>query len=341
VTRRYPFARLLGRNPDFSRPDRLRTGIRVSGRRKEDEMNGRRDGARARAVVLAITLFLLARAALAEDDEKARVKEAGKRIRDLITDCRKALRSGEEPPVDALKQEFAPLAGGPEGQKALAKYAGHSEGYVALLAVQALDSAPAEWKPCVGRLLVRYADPRYLTEERRIVFVETVRVLGRSGYLGAVDPLLKVLGRTQDPKACQAAVEALGLLGDPRAVPVLHDRLNTGTSVNLRGPGVGSEQRRRGMNPNQQKGLGGQKNNVKIVAGQLIESIASDSQPVDEEAVVNEIYETISSLLGEEFTSWHAVDRFLREHRRELKKAEDLAKRRRREQEREISGLLG
>ena len=304
-------------------------------------MTKTRIGRRGGLGLAGTAVLLLAGVAFGADDARTRIRETNERIKDCVEACRDAQRAARPAPTAELRAELESLAGDAEGLKALAKYLDHPADFVAFLAVRAIAGAPEALRLAAGRILAARVDSRYLTDERQVVYVETVRALGRTGYLGGVEPLLKTLNRTRDADVCQAIVEALGRLGDVRAVAVLHDRLNTGTSANLRGPAAGSAARRRSQNPRQAKGLGGSKNNVAVTAGgELIETLAEDRQPVDEKGVTDEIYATLSKLLGAEFTSWHAVDEFRRENKKELKAAEAAAERTRREQDREASQLL-
>jgi hypothetical protein len=294
-----------------------------------------------RLALVTVALLCLGSVSFGEEDARKRIRETKEGIKASIKACRKAEKAGETVEFDGLREQFASLAVDARGLQALAEYQDHPTDWVALLAVRALAEAPDRLRLLEGKILVTRVDARYMKDDRRPVYVERVRALGRTGYLGAVGPLQKALIRTKDPAVCLAIVEALGRLGDPSVVKPLLDRLNTGAGANLRGKEAGSQARRRSQNPRQQKGPDGKKNNVKVtLRGKLIETLAADVQPADDKKVVNEIYATIEKLLGERISGWHAIDRYVREHRADLKKAEAGVRKKRREQEKEISKLL-
>ena len=296
--------------------------------------------ANGKAGVALVMVLLLAGSAVAEENSRERIRETQGRIEAVVGRCEAALKADGAPPIDELREAMKSLASDAEGLKALAKYLDHKRDYVAVLAVRAIGEAPKALALYSGKLLTARLTVRYFRPDRRLVYLESVRAVGRTGYLGAGPVLLKALDRLTDPIARKAAVEAIGEIGDPRSIRTLHARLSSGTSVNLRGPNVGTGRRSRAQNPREQTGLGGAKNNRTVqLGGGFVETVEADSQPVDEDEVVNTVYAVLSELLDRQFTSWHTIDRYLRDNNAELKKAVALTEKKAREQEREIARM--
>jgi hypothetical protein len=295
---------------------------------------------RWRWVLAGVALLCLARGAVAkEDDPRQRIRDAREKIKVAVKACRDAAKEGQDPDFDDLRSAMASLAVDAPGLRALAKYQDHKEAWVALLAVRAIAGAPAKLQLLAGRILASRVDPRYLTDERRLVYIETVRGLGRSGYLGGVKTMMKTLDRPLDSTVSHAIVEAFGRLGDPQVVAKLQNRLTSGVSASLRGPNAGSQAGKRGRSLREGTGLLGGKNNATVVCAKVIWSLAEDIQPVDERKVSIEIYETLAKLLGKRFGGWKEIDRHLREHEKELKKAILAAQKKLRQQEKTIAKL--
>jgi hypothetical protein len=274
---------------------------------------------RTRFALLSVVMTALLAASIetswAEDSTREALKKAEARLKEVLKSWKASVAQECEPPVAELDLALGDLmkVPSPAGPKRVAALLVHRDPAVARQALAGLERCGAKQKLFVGSLIAERLDPKQFKDGRVQQFTGMVEAIGRSGYLGSFRQLRLLLQKSADLRVQMAIVKAFDSLGDPRAIQALLSLIQGGSPAR-----AGRSNSPNPRNRTEQSGEFGCSPSQK---GPLVTTSGPDDKPIGPAELRNQVYATLSRILGQAFLNVPAIQTHLREHKRETRTA--------------------